>query len=132
MSDDQRTASRKSEHVKIVLGEDVAAKGVYAGFAAYRLPHEALPELDLAEVDTTTTFLGKPMRAPLLVSSMTGGARDVARINMALAEATETLGLAMGVGSPIWLASASKRRMSFCGIRLRVCGTCPDSAIAWP
>ena len=99
MSDDQRTASRKSEHVKIVLGEDVTAKGVYAGFAAYRLPHEALPELDLAEVDTTTTFLGKPMRAPLLVSSMTGGAHDVARINMALAEAAETLGLAMGVGS---------------------------------
>ena len=99
MSDDERTASRKSEHVKIVLGEDVAAKGIYSGFAAYRLPHEALPELDLAEVDTTTTFLGKPMRAPLLVSSMTGGAHDVARINMALAEAAETLGLAMGVGS---------------------------------
>jgi isopentenyl-diphosphate delta-isomerase len=99
MSDNQGTASRKSEHVKIVLGEDVAAKGIYTGFAAYRLPHDALPELDLAEVDTATTFLGKPMRAPLLVSSMTGGAHDVARINMVLAEAAEILGLAMGVGS---------------------------------
>src|SRR5688500_5769903 len=96
---DERTASRKSEHVKIVLGEDVAAKGIYSGFAAYRLSHDALPELDLEEVDTTITFLGKPMSAPLLVSSMTGGAHDVARINMALAEAAETLGLAMGVGS---------------------------------
>jgi isopentenyl-diphosphate delta-isomerase len=45
------------------------------------------------------TLLGKPMRAPLLISSMTGGAHDVARINMALAEAAESLGLAMGVGS---------------------------------
>jgi isopentenyl-diphosphate delta-isomerase len=99
MSDNEPTASRKSEHVRIVLDEDVAAKGVYTGFAAYRLPHDALPELDLAEIDTTTIFLGKPMRAPLLVSSMTGGAHDVARINMALAEAAETLGLAMGVGS---------------------------------
>src|SRR5919197_6096611 len=99
MSDNERTASRKSEHVKIVLGQDVAAKGVYAGFAAYRLPHDALPELDLAEVDTTTALLGKQMRAPLLVSSMTGGAPDVARINQALAEAAQTLGLAMGVGS---------------------------------
>jgi isopentenyl-diphosphate delta-isomerase len=99
MTDNDLTASRKSDHVRIVLGEDVAAKGVYTGFAAYRMPHEALPELDLAEIDTTTTFLGKPMRAPLLVSSMTGGAHDVARINLALAEAAEALGLAMGVGS---------------------------------
>ena len=39
------------------------------------------------------------MRAPLLISSMTGGAFDVARINLALAEAAQALGLAMGVGS---------------------------------
>ena len=39
------------------------------------------------------------MRAPLLISSMTGGASDVARINLALAEAAQALGLAMGVGS---------------------------------
>ena len=99
MTDDAQTASRKSQHVQIVLDQDVAAKGVSTGFAAYRLPHEALPELDLAEVDLATTFLGKRLRAPLLVSSMTGGAPDVARINMALAEAAEALGLAMGVGS---------------------------------
>jgi isopentenyl-diphosphate delta-isomerase len=81
------------------MGEDVAGKGVYTGFAAYRMPHDALPELGLAEIDTSTTFLGKPLRAPLLISSMTGGASDVARINLALAEAAEALGLAMGVGS---------------------------------
>src|SRR5205823_5108191 len=95
----ETTTSRKLDHVRIVLDEDVAAKGVYTGFAAYRLPHEALPELDLAEIDTMTCFLDKPMSAPLLVSSMTGGAADVAHINLALAEAVETLGLAMGVGS---------------------------------
>ena len=99
MEKDDTTTSRKLDHVRIVLDEDVGAKGVYTGFAAYRLPHEALPELDLAEVDTRTFFLDKPMRAPLLVSSMTGGAADVERINLALAEAVEVLGLAMGVGS---------------------------------
>jgi isopentenyl-diphosphate delta-isomerase len=99
MQKDEQTASRKSQHVQIVLHEDVAAKGVYTGFAAYRLPHEALPELDLAEIDTSTSFLGRAMRAPLLVSSMTGGAHDVTNINLALAEAAEHLGLAMGVGS---------------------------------
>jgi isopentenyl-diphosphate delta-isomerase len=99
MTDNEQTASRKSQHVQIVLGEDVAAKGIATGFAVYRLPHEALPELDLAEIDLATTFLGKRLRAPLLVSSMTGGAPDVARINLALAEAAQELGLAMGVGS---------------------------------
>jgi isopentenyl-diphosphate delta-isomerase len=99
MDDKEQTSSRKLDHVRIVLDEDVSSKGVQTGFAAYRLPHEAVPELDLAEIDLGTTFLGRSMRAPLLVSSMTGGAHDVTRINLALAEAAETLGLAMGVGS---------------------------------
>ena len=65
MSDDT-TSSRKLDHVRIVMGEDVAAKGVYTGFAAYRMPHDAVPELDLAEIDTSTIFLGKPLRDALL------------------------------------------------------------------
>lgn len=93
------TSSRKLEHVRIVLDEDVAAKGIIAGFASYLLPHEALPELDLASIDLHTHFLGKSLAAPLLISSMTGGASDVAHLNMALAEAAQSLGLAMGVGS---------------------------------
>lgn len=97
--EDDSTVSRKLDHVRIVLNEDVAAKGVSTGFETYRLPHEALPELDLAEIDTSTSFLGKPLRAPLLISSMTGGAADVTGINLALAEAAQALGLAMGVGS---------------------------------
>lgn len=92
-------ASRKSDHVRIVLNEDVSAKGVVSGFAAYRMPHEALPDLNLAEIDLSTRFLGRDLQAPLLISSMTGGAHDVARINLALAEAAEQLGVAMGVGS---------------------------------
>lgn len=99
MNDNDTTSSRKLDHVRIVLDEDVAAKGVHTGFAAYRLPHEAVPELDLAEIDTTLSFLSKRMRAPLLISSMTGGAHDVAQINLALAQAAQQLGLAMGVGS---------------------------------
>src|SRR5918997_2391793 len=99
MPDSTSTEGRKLDHIRIVLGEDVAAKGVVTGLAAYRLPHRALPELDLNEVDTGATFLGKALRAPLLISSMTGGAQAAERINLALAEAAESLGLAMGVGS---------------------------------
>jgi isopentenyl-diphosphate delta-isomerase len=99
MEQNDSTVSRKLDHVRIVLNEDVAAKGIATGFGAYRLPHEALPELDLAEIDTRTSFLGRPLRAPLLISSMTGGAADVTRINLILAEAAQALGVAMGVGS---------------------------------
>ena len=99
MPDSGQTEGRKVDHIKIVLAEDVAAKGVVSGFAAYRLPHTALPELNLAAVDTRMTFLGKLINAPLLISSMTGGASVAEKINLALAEAAEHLGLPMGVGS---------------------------------
>ncbi len=99
MPDSTNIEDRKLDHIRVVLGEDVNAKGVVTGFAAYRLPHTALPELDLNDVDMSTTFLGKPMRAPLLISSMTGGAYATEQINLVLAEAAQHLGLAMGVGS---------------------------------
>jgi isopentenyl-diphosphate delta-isomerase, type 2 len=99
LSESGLTESRKIDHIRIVLNEDVQAKGVATGFASYRLPHHALPELDLNEVDTSTTFLNKRMAAPLFVSSMTGGAREAEAINLAIAEAAESLHLAMGVGS---------------------------------
>jgi isopentenyl-diphosphate delta-isomerase len=93
------TESRKLDHIRIVLGEDVSAKGVTSGWARYRFKHCALPELDLQEIDTSTLFLGKRLKAPLLISSMTGGAQEAERINLMLAEAAEAFGVALGVGS---------------------------------
>ena len=93
------TETRKLDHIRIVLGEDVNAKGVTSGWARYRFRHCALPELDLREIDTGTVFLGKRLQAPLLISSMTGGAHEAERINLMLAEAAESLGVALGVGS---------------------------------
>ncbi len=99
MDEQSQTRSRKLDHVRIVLDENVAAKGITTGFAEWRMPHEALPELDMSTIDLRTVFLGKRLRAPLLISSMTGGASDVEVINTVLAEAAQHLGLAMGVGS---------------------------------
>lgn len=98
MSNDT-TEERKLDHIRIVLGEDVNAKGVDSGFAQLRFRHRALPELDLREIDTTRTLFGKKLRAPLLISSMTGGAERAEQINLDLAEAADALGVAMGVGS---------------------------------
>lgn len=61
--------------------------------------HQALPEIDLDDVDVSTTLVGRPMRAPLLVSCMTGGTPEARRINRALAQTAQAYGLAMGLGS---------------------------------
>jgi len=96
---EDRTEDRKRDHLRIVRGEDVNAKGVTSGWTRYRFRHIAMPELNLREIDTGTTFLGKRLNAPLLISSMTGGTDEAEAINLQLAEAAEHAGVAMGVGS---------------------------------
>ncbi len=61
--------------------------------------HEALPEISLAEVDASARFLGFRLRAPILISSMTGGTGRAADVNLRLAEAAGTAGIAMALGS---------------------------------
>jgi isopentenyl-diphosphate delta-isomerase len=92
-------ASRKDDHIRINVHEQVQARGIDAGLDAYHFIHNALPELDLDEVDTSTSLFGRPLKAPLLISCMTGGSADAGRINCALAEVAQACGLAMGLGS---------------------------------
>ncbi|GAA3405356.1 type 2 isopentenyl-diphosphate Delta-isomerase [Paenibacillus hodogayensis] len=93
------TERRKAEHIRICLEEDVESRSEGAGFGRYRFRHQALPEIDFAEIDTTGEWLGKRLRAPLLISSMTGGTEEALAINRRLAEAAEHRGWAMGIGS---------------------------------
>jgi isopentenyl-diphosphate delta-isomerase len=93
------TENRKVDHINIVLGENVAAKGVTTGFERYRFEHCAIPELAMRDIDTSTTLFGKRLTAPFLISSMTGGAAQAEDINLQLAEVAQALGIAMGVGS---------------------------------
>jgi isopentenyl-diphosphate delta-isomerase len=95
---DPTTARRKAEHLRITLDEDVAS-GLTSGFERYRFVHQALPECDLDAIDTRLSFLGKTLRLPLLVSSMTGGTDEAQAINRRLAEAAQAAGIALGVGS---------------------------------
>lgn len=93
------TQTRKADHIRICLDEDVQCHGVTNGLECYRFTHCCLPELDRSEIDITTTFLGKTMMAPLLISSMTGGTEQARIINYRLAEVAQKYRLAMGVGS---------------------------------
>jgi isopentenyl-diphosphate delta-isomerase len=92
-------ASRKEEHLRICLEEDVRPQGLTTGLERYRFVHQALPELDMERIDLRTEFLGKELRAPLIISSMTGGTPSAEAVNRRLAEAAQVLGVGMCVGS---------------------------------
>ena len=93
------TQTRKADHLRICLEDDVQFNRLTNGLDKYRFDHACLPELNLKEIDLSTKFLGKTLKAPLLISSMTGGTERAKTINSRLAIAAQKHGLAMGVGS---------------------------------
>ena len=88
---------RKADHVKVVLGKDV--EGRYRYWNDVQLVHRALPEIDFEEIDPSVTLLGHRLAAPIVITGMTGGFPDAAKINENLAQAAAEVGVAMGVGS---------------------------------
>ena len=90
--------SRKTDHIRINLEEDVRS-GLTTGLERYRFIHRALPEIDLEAVNPSLTIFDRPLQAPILISSMTGGTEAAARINQTLAAAAQETGVAMGLGS---------------------------------
>ena len=91
--------TRKADHIRINLDEDVGFDRLTVGFENYRFIHQALPELDLHAVDLTTRLFNKSLKAPVLISSMTGGTEQARQINLNLAAAAQQYGVAMGLGS---------------------------------
>ncbi len=91
--------SRKKEHVEAVLNGNVGYRHKTNGFEAVDFEHCALPELDWEEIDTATEFLGFKLKAPLMVTGMTGGYADAETINNDIAAACEAEGVAFGLGS---------------------------------
>lgn len=98
MPDNSSLPNRKADHIRINLEEDVRS-GLTSGLERLRFCHRALPELDLAEVDLSQTLMGRVVRAPILISSITGGTNEAEAINRVLAQAAQAAGIAMGVGS---------------------------------
>jgi isopentenyl-diphosphate delta-isomerase len=88
---------RKAEHIRLALDERMQFTS--HPFERFAFDHDALPDLDFDAIDLSVEFLGKRLRAPLLLSCMTGGTDVAARINRNLAEAAESRGVALGVGS---------------------------------
>ncbi len=96
MNDEVR--QRKIEHVNIALEQGISVPQ-RANWHDIQFVHQALPEVNLDEIDTSVTFLGGTLRYPLFISSLTGGHPDVTSINRNLARVAEEYRLALGVGS---------------------------------
>jgi isopentenyl-diphosphate Delta-isomerase len=99
VTDTPTIESRKADHIRINLEKDVQFPRLTTGLERYRFLHQALPELDLQQIDSSITLFGKKLAAPLVISSMTGGTEMAYRINQHLAAAAQQHNIAMGLGS---------------------------------
>jgi isopentenyl-diphosphate delta-isomerase len=90
--------ARKADHIRINLEEDVRS-GLTTGLERYRLIHQALPEVNLKDIDLGCSLFNRALQAPILISSMTGGTEAASAINETLARAAQATGVAMGLGS---------------------------------
>jgi isopentenyl-diphosphate delta-isomerase len=96
---EERISDRKRSHLDLCETGAVEYAGKTTLLEDVDLVHDALPELAVDEVDVATTFLAKPLRAPLLITGMTGGTSEAAAINQGLAAVAERHGIAFGLGS---------------------------------
>ncbi|NIM44633.1 MAG: type 2 isopentenyl-diphosphate Delta-isomerase [Nitrososphaeria archaeon] len=95
----RKTKKRKRDHLEICLHEDTQAKSISTGFEDVFLTHKSLPEVNFEEISLSTKFLEHRFNAPILIDAMTGGFELARKINAALAEAAERLGIGVVTGS---------------------------------
>jgi len=104
---------RKTEHIRLCLDENVEGINKTTGLEGISFIHNALPEIDFADIDLNTRFLHKDLKAPFLVSSMTGGSELASKINRNLGVAAEEKGWAIGLGSTRALLESDAHEASF-------------------
>lgn len=94
-------AQRKADHIALCAdpSRPVAFKSTTNLLEEVRLIHDALPELSFDDLDTSVELLGHKLRAPIVISAMTGGTDEAANVNKDLASLAQKHGLGMGLGS---------------------------------
>jgi isopentenyl-diphosphate delta-isomerase len=90
---------RKDQHISLCADEDVESSDKFTGFERIQFVPEALPELDLDDIDTKVSFLGRQFDYPIWITGMTGGVSRGTMINQRLALAAATHNIPMGIGS---------------------------------
>lgn len=92
-------SQRKSDHIALCASGEVEFRGKGTLLDQVQLIHDALPDRHLDEIDLSTPLLGKVLKAPVVISGMTGGTDEAQSLNRDLARAAEELGIGFGLGS---------------------------------
>lgn len=116
---------RKKEHVDLSINRDVNYQKS-TGFDMYDFTHNALPEINIAEVELSASLLGREFSFPLFISSMTGGYSEAGAVNTVIAEFCENENLPFGVGSQRAMLENSDQEASFSVVRSKA----PNAFIA--
>ncbi|MDR0677775.1 MAG: type 2 isopentenyl-diphosphate Delta-isomerase [Holosporaceae bacterium] len=90
--------SRKNDHITLAC-ESISRSKLSSGFDNYRFEHNALPEIDFNEIDTSVNFLDRKLNIPLIISSITNGTKLSEKINKNLAGIANDFGLGLAIGS---------------------------------
>lgn len=102
---------RKKQHIE--LAKKAESQINKEPFKEVCLDYRALPEINLKDVTTSTTLLGKTLNQPLIIASMTGGTEHAKKINTNLAIAARETQVALGVGSQRIALEMAEARESF-------------------
>lgn len=89
----------KDRHIDVCVRKQVSASRGISPFDVYSLEYNALPEIDLKDIDTNSQFLDWKLSAPLIINSMTGGSKRGGEINVNLARAAQSRRVALFLGS---------------------------------
>ncbi|QSX07095.1 type 2 isopentenyl-diphosphate Delta-isomerase [Sedimentibacter sp. zth1] len=90
-------SKRKLDHIKYALKE--SNNNTKTGLDDIVLIHKALPKYNLQDIEINTTFLGKKISAPIFINAMTGGHKDVLKINEILGRVSRDADIPIAVGS---------------------------------
>lgn len=91
---------RKVDHLRLSLLDEVDMSPLCRDlYDEIRLVHKGLPGINYEDVELGAEFLGYKLRAPLVITGITGGPPATTPINEKLAALAEEFGIGIGVGS---------------------------------
>lgn len=90
---------RKLQHIELCASQDVEASDRFTGFSQFHFVPQALPRLNMSQLQLSQEFLGQTFAFPFFITGMTGGIEKGALINQRLAAAASHFQIPMGVGS---------------------------------
>jgi isopentenyl-diphosphate delta-isomerase len=108
--------NRKDEHIYLVSTENVESHDT-TWFEHVSFVHNAIPELNLNDVNIASEFLGRQISAPVIIGAMTGGTELTKKINVSLAKVAQKFKIPMMVGSQRVILRHPESKESFSAVR---------------